>query len=361
MVTQTSIIGDGCAAMMLASQADRLPDHNIRLIKPENAPPSVDHMWGFWAGKGLDEQISFARKKWNNWSIITESDEAVMSSNDHAYHAIHREKWLGHCREKIEKLGIALLEQNEVDIENDVIFDSRPPRMNGKVMLQHFYGIEVETKMPVFDDSKAILMDFRVDQSKGLHFIYLLPFSNTNALIESTIFSFELASEDFYLASIHDYLERIYSCSDFVIKHQEKGVIPMGRLQPHDPEIPGLGGNAGAIRPGSGYAFVYIHKQIEEAINHCKKTGKLRFKPPHKKIDLWMDDVMLTVLENYPNIGPDIFYRMGKSLSGDQFAKFMSGDITWGLRLKVITSMPKLPFIRGVTKRIFGGRSSGVA
>ena len=47
-----------------------------------------------------------------------------------------------------------------VDIENDVIFDSRPPRMNGKVMLQHFYGVEVETKMPVFDDSKAILMDF---------------------------------------------------------------------------------------------------------------------------------------------------------------------------------------------------------
>ena len=34
--------------------------------------------------------------------------------------------------------------------------------------------IEMEEK---FDDSTAILMDFRCDQSKGIHFIYFLPFS----------------------------------------------------------------------------------------------------------------------------------------------------------------------------------------
>ena len=31
-------------------------------------------------------------------------------------------------------------------------------------------------------------MDFRVDQSKGMHFVYLLPYSETEALVRSTIF-----------------------------------------------------------------------------------------------------------------------------------------------------------------------------
>ena len=65
-------------------------------------------------------------------------------------------------------------------------------------MLQHFQGIEVKTKQPCFDKDMAILMDFRVDQSKGMHFIYLLPYSATEALVESTLFSTELVDEEFY-------------------------------------------------------------------------------------------------------------------------------------------------------------------
>ena len=69
-------------------------------------------------------------------------------------------------------------------------------------MLQHFQGIEVKTKQPCFDKDMAILMDFRVDQSKGMHFIYLLPYSTTEALVESTLFSTELVDEEFYSTSI---------------------------------------------------------------------------------------------------------------------------------------------------------------
>jgi hypothetical protein len=41
---------------------------------------------------------------------------------------------------------------------------------------------------------------------------------------------------------------------------------------------------------------------------------------------------------------------MGKRLTGEQFARFMSGDADWKLRLKVIFSMPKLIFARGFVK-----------
>jgi lycopene beta-cyclase len=58
-------------------------------------------------------------------------------------------------------------------------------------------------------------------------------------------------------------------------------------------------------------------------------------------------------LKNWPSQGPKLFGRMASALSGDEFVRFMSGQANWRLRLKVIMAMPKLPFIKGVSKHIF--------
>ena len=99
----------------------------------------------------------------------------------------------------------------------------------------------------------------------------------------------------------------------------------MGNLSPHDSKIPGLGANAGAIRPASGYTFVFIHQQIQQAIENAKKGRKPKFRRPHKAIDVWMDGVLLTVLRHWPNQGPILFARMAERLTGDEFIQFMSG------------------------------------
>ena len=76
---------------------------------------------------------------------------------------------------------------------------------------------------------------------------------------------------------------------------------------------------------------------------------------PHQSIDLAMDAVLLTVLRHWPERAPDLFLRMGKALSGDEFARFLSGEAGWGLRLKVVMAMPKLPFLRGALRLVTGG------
>ena len=58
-----------------------------------------------------------------------------------------------------------------------------------------FLSQEIEVDRPVFDDSTAILMDFD-DQSHGMHFIYLLPFSPTRALVESNLFSTKVSMKN---------------------------------------------------------------------------------------------------------------------------------------------------------------------
>ena len=44
------IIGDGCAALSFAAKASEV-DGNVTLIKPNNAPPAKDHVWGFWSDR----------------------------------------------------------------------------------------------------------------------------------------------------------------------------------------------------------------------------------------------------------------------------------------------------------------------
>ena len=84
-----------------------------------------------------------------------------------------------------------------------------------------------------------------------------------------------------------------------------------------------LGGNGGAIKPSSGYAFAFIQKQIATAIRaQISALTKIKIRPPHKWIDLWMDDVFVDVIKDWPDLRANIFIRMARGLNGDEFALF---------------------------------------
>ena len=82
-----------------------------------------------------------------------------------------------------ESSGVKIIPEKDWNkSKNSLLFDTRPPIVPSGSVLQHFRGIEITTKEEKFDPNIAILMDFRVDQSKGMHFMYLLPYSETEAL-----------------------------------------------------------------------------------------------------------------------------------------------------------------------------------
>ncbi|MGB2036971.1 MAG: lycopene cyclase family protein [Candidatus Poseidoniaceae archaeon] len=345
-----SIIGDGCAAMSFASKMGSLPHHSLTIQIPKNAPEKKDHCWGFWSHPVVEEAVELSKYSWEKWSIITEKETIVLESVEKPYHVLKRKDWIDYCQSIAQKHEVSFVPQDSIEKNPKHLFDTRPPSVPKNAMLQHFLGQTIRVEKGCFDPTTVTLMDFRVDQSNGMHFIYLIPFSDTEALVESTLFSTEKLSESFYREAIEAYVREVYDVSKFEIIEEESGVIPMGELSRHDPSIPGLGGNGGAIRPGSGYAFIFIQKQILEAIQRVEQNKPLRFKSPHKKIDLWMDGILLLILRHWPSHAPIIFSRMGKRLNGDQFARFLSGDVDWKLRLKVIFSMPKLIFARGFVK-----------
>ena len=364
------VLGDGCAGLSLALRAADLGAHDLTLVRPKGAPAPADHIWGFWDGPDMPSPVAtargLARASWERWAIITDDGGVVMQSATRRYAALRRLDWTRYCEIAAQQAGVRIAESEE-DPGNstrdaageaaDLVFDSRPPTVPDGIMLQHFIGLEVRSSHPVFDAGTAILMDFRVDQSRGMHFIYLLPFSATEALVESTLFSPERLEERFYLDAIETYLGRHYGLHSFEVLRRERGVIPLARLPQRDPALPGIGGNGGAIRPSSGYAFIFIQKQIDRAIDELRQGGALRFRTPHRSVDLWMDAVLLSVLRHWPERAPELFLRMGRALDGDEFARFLSGEADWPLRLKVVMAMPKWPFLRGLVRLVTGGTS----
>lgn len=341
---EVALYGAGCASLSLAARAGELGTHKITVIAPPGYGVS-DHVWGFWDMPWLAQVADKKQKTWQKWRIITEDRIIEHRSTRHPYAAISRHRWIEACTLQAKHAGVKFIKSLPAR-DNLQILDSRPPAPPSGCMIQHFRGYEIVLKDARFDASTAILMDFRCDQSRGIHFIYCLPFSPTRALVESTLFSTEIESPDYYDKSIRTYLADVIGVSEFTIDRQESGAIPMALLGRFNPLYQGIGSNGGAIRPSSGYAFSFIQKQVGQILRDARAGQHLVVKSPHSRFTLLMDQIFLRVLHRYPTLAPRIFINMASVLTGDEFARFLSSEGTISTWMKVIFAMPKLPFIR---------------
>ena len=103
-------------------------------------------------------------------------------------------------------------------------------------------------------------MDFRCDQSQGVHFIYILPFSSTNALVESTRISETLCPRKFYKEEIKTYLSQKLDYGEYKIISEERK-IPMGQLTKHDSRYLGIGSNGNCLRKRSDTLLIQFNNK----------------------------------------------------------------------------------------------------
>ena len=346
-----AIIGAGCAGLSLARRLTLNGLTNIRLYGPLSKATTNGHSWGFWATKGLEEQAALSEQRWAKWQIITAAQKITQSADTYPYCRLDSRTWLNQCLETIN-ISVPRDEESLPEAEAGLVFDSRPPTVPDGAMLQHFRGVEIKTNRPCFDPETAILMDFRCDQSRGIHFIYLLPYSSDEALVESTMFSPTPEEDAFYEQAIEGYLDAHYSTGGYEIRHREAGCIPMAFLSPVDPGLLPIGANGGCVRPSSGYAFCFIQRQVDEISQHLATDGggmsRTRLPRPIRRFDLFLDKIFLRVIRRHPERAPDLFARIAARLTGDEFARFMSGLADFTTYAKLITAMPTGLFVRAL-------------
>ncbi len=376
-----AIIGAGNAGLTLAAQlaAQDNPPSTV-VIEPQTVKQR-DCSWALWALDPQAKQLAHSTKGcWRRWQMIDDTSRVVHSSNQYSYLSLSSADYLLDCAAQLRK-PVTLIEdsvkalhpqQHETIIETEqdrfsakTVYDSRPPKIAKDGLRQHFLGWQIYTKEPIKDPDMATLMDFRVDQSKGLHFVYALPFSDHHMLIESTLISAQVQPQAWYRNAIECWL-RDNNIEATEVICEEAGVIPMDTLatepdtattsEPSEPLESGpliatIGVASGAVRRSSGYAFQHIQQQISQLAAGIAQGNMAVPKPISSRLTA-MDEVFNGVLRSRPDLAVSLYMDMARALNGDQFARFMLGQATANDWLRVIAAMPKGPFIKQVAKQV---------
>jgi lycopene beta-cyclase len=353
-----AIIGGGSAGITLAAKL-----HNCSAIVVEPYTPAErDCSWALWANSHQAKKFATATKgSWKQWRIIDHQTEVRHCSDQYRYTSLSSAQYMRECENKLAA-GVDLIRAPAEDLlaagnggsftaagkyyKAAQLYDSRPPKMADNGLKQHFLGWEIRTKNPIHDAEIATLMDFRVDQSRGLHFIYALPFSDHTLLVESTMISNHLEDKDWYRQAISAWLrEQGIEIEEKL--SEEIGVIPMHTIMPLDNGIASIGAASGAVRLSSGYAFTGIQAQITQLAKRIS-VGQYTVPTPISPILIRMDKVFNRVLMAQPELAVSLMMRTAEALDANGFARFMLGSATIMDWAKVIIAMPKVPFLKQI-------------
>jgi lycopene beta-cyclase len=229
-------------------------------------------------------------------------------------------------------------------------------KKNVYVLLQHFKGWIIETSENVFDERIATFMDFRISQERGTTFVYVLPISKNKALIEYTLFTEEVLTQQEYDAELSMYIQSFLHVKNYTVIHTEFGIIPMTNYSfpKGEGRIINIGTAGGQTKASSGYTFQFIQKHAEKIID-----ALVRGKDPlstqsifQKRFNLY-DRILLNVLYNKKLNGDKLFAQLFKKNSPQTVLKFLDNETSFAEELKIMNSVPLNKFLPASLKEFF--------
>ena len=373
------IIGAGASGLMLADALGKdafFSDTSILLLDKASKSTN-DRTWCFWEkGEGqFDDIVS------NTWHHIYFGGKKISKKFDidpYSYKMIRGIDFYEEFLERIRKYpNISFRQESITQVEDygnrvlvssdknqysalkvfNSIFDYKMATHQEKypVLQQHFVGWTVRTKSPVFDVDQVTYMDFSIPQKGNTRFMYVLPFSETEALVEYTLFSKDLLPKEEYKNAISDYLRNYLNCDDFEIMETEQGSIPMTCYdfqEHHTQNIRFIGTAGGWAKPSTGYTFKSSSKKVPVLVEYLK-TGKPLDQLSFKNKFWFYDLLFLDVLAKDNANGHHIFETLFKNRDPQLIFKFLDEETSVFEDLKYVLGCPKLPFIRALLGRVF--------
>ncbi len=257
----------------------------------------------------------------------------------------------------------AFLERAVMPQENSVWpaspFSLRPKSgrtPNHAYLLQHFKGWYVRTSQPFFDPSTITLMDFRVPQAGETRFVYVLPFSECEALIEYTAFSPALYKAEAYDEALADYCKTWLQLTDYVVEETEFGVIPMtdyAFAPQNGGNVHNIGTAGGFVKASSGYAFTRVQRKIRALVDDWERRGVPQ---AAKARSAWRyrmyDSILLRVLSGDGAMGSPIFSRLFARFPASFVFRFLDEQTSVAEDIAVMNSQLSWRFIRAAIARL---------
>jgi lycopene beta-cyclase len=197
-------------------------------------------------------------------------------------------------------------------------------------------------------------MDFSVNQNGNTRFMYVLPTSKKEALVEYTLFSKDLLSKEEYEIEIELYLKNL-GIIEYEIVGKEQGNIPMTCYpfwKNNTKNVLNIGSAGGWTKASTGFTFKNATKKSKELVQFLETESD--FTKFHKKNKFWFYDLLfIDLLYKNNAIGSKLFSDLFKDENSGLILKFLDEQTSWLEDLKVILKCPRIPFLKALLRRIF--------
>ncbi|MBU2997687.1 lycopene cyclase [Cellulophaga baltica] len=373
------IIGAGLAGLLLADTLGKDPyfkDKSILLLD-KDAKQTNNRTWCFWE-QNNDDFNTIISKKWDSIRFTGKRINQTYPIAPYSYKMVRGIDFYNSYFERISNYkNICFLQEEVLNIEDNTsevsvktakntftackIFNSFydisqvKKQKQHPVLQQHFIGWVIKTEQNIFDDNTATFMDFSIPQKGNTRFMYLLPLSKHEALIEYTLFSENLLKKEEYEIAIKSYLKENLNIDNYTIVEKERGSIPMTCYdfsKNNTENIMHIGTAGGFTKASTGYTFKNTTKKINLLIQNLKEEKS--FRKFYKKDKFWFYDLLLLdILESNNELGQSIFEALFKNRSPKLIFKFLDEETNLWEDVKFISALSPLPFLKALFKRVF--------
>lgn len=372
------IIGNGLAGLQLAlafSKDAFFKNKQIALIDPSPKTEN-DKTWSFWE-KGQDSWDFLVSKSWNKAFFYSKNIKLELPLEDYTYKSIQAIDFYNWSINELKKNTAfhfisdtvnSLKETESVQAIGEVstysahhVFDSRIPKdfysktSKHTLIHQHFKGLVIETNKPCFQTNAFTMMDYRYQYKNTTSFMYVLPFSETKALVEYTFFTPELVDDNVYDNTIDTYIKHELKIDNYKIVETEIGNIPMTDFNfgKHNTQnITKIGTGGGWVKGSTGYSFKHTEKHVLKIIENIK-SNKLPSCDLFQKKYKFYDKIFLNVLKNNNEKGVWIFERFYSKNKMYNMFRFLDEDTSFKEDLAIMHSLFSLTFIKAFFKILF--------
>jgi lycopene beta-cyclase len=380
--------GTGLASLMTVYKmilSGKFTDKSILLLDQDSKKMN-DRTWCFW---DKEESIwnSVITTKWDLALFANENFKRDLALKPYQYNQIRGIDFYNFVFTVLSKHpNIAFLHEKVTDINElethvfvgteesrytcDNLFNSiytktlALSQTKYPVLQQHFTGWFVKSPVDIFDPEKATFMDFSVEQKGNTRFMYVLPTSKTEALIEYTLFSENLLPKEEYENEIQSYLQKL-GIDHYEIIEREQGSIPMTCYpfwKKNTKRVLNIGTAGGWTKASTGYTFRNSDKKSSELVEFLSAAStsltmtseSLTMTSFHKKNRFWFYDLLLLdILHRQNELGSSIFSSLFRKGNPALIFKFLDEETNLIEDLKVILKCPKVPFIKALFRVIF--------
>lgn len=371
-----AIVGGGLAGLSLACH---LLSQGFagRLLVLEGRKSYVhDRFWCSWSAPDHPFR-ECVTATWRQWRVGHGGAERIQASDGQPYQCIPSGLLYAEAARRIKAAANAELRLDcqvvAVDDHGDhaevsladgtrvraaMAFDSRLPSPHPRGAaapdvpevdwVQDFLGWRVRTERPVFDPQTVTLMQF-ASRRDDVRFVYVLPFSATEALVEATAFAPGAVAEADHATALRAHMGDLSRGGDYVVVDQERGCVPMSTrraptVRPGARVVP-IGTAAGMVKASTGYSFEAVQRWSAAVASELVAGRALSHHPARSFRSSCMDRMFLAFMRRHPERMPSLFLRLFERVPAEAMVRFLSDRASLRDVTNVVMAMPVLPML----------------